>query len=94
MVSTLLMTMLLLGCQAEDPCPAGSMLDSDQGLVVTEEEHPDGWARSNCWECHVAMEIHRTGCTPDVDLDAISDLVDTEGLSSCATCHGDNGGSQ
>lgn len=94
MVITFLLTMALAGCQAEDPCAAGSMLDGDEGLVLTRQEHPEGWDRSDCWECHVAAEIHRTGCTPDVDLDAISDLVDAQGLSSCATCHGDNGGSR
>ena len=33
----------LAGCEA-DPCPRGSMLDSADGLLVTEEEHPTGWA--------------------------------------------------
>ncbi len=89
--TALLALAALCACDAEDPCVDGSMLDSAQGLVVTEAEHPAAWGRQDCWECHVAAEIHRTGCTPDVDLAAIGTQVQAEGTASCASCHGPMG---
>lgn len=82
---------LLLGCQATDPCPDVAMIDGPEGLVLTADEHGIGWGIEDCWQCHQAQTLHRTGCTPDVDLQAIQDQVEAEGLASCATCHGDNG---
>ncbi len=82
---------LLGGCQPDDPCAGGSMLDSPGGLVVTAAEHPAAWGRPDCFECHIATELHRTGCTPDVDLADIQARVSAEGTAACAACHGDMG---
>jgi hypothetical protein len=82
--------LLLLGC-GQDPCPDGSMIDGDEGLVVTQEEHGAAWAEPQCDACHAFGTLHRTGCTPDVDLEAIQAQVQDQGLESCAVCHGDNG---
>lgn len=88
----LLWALLLLGACAEaDPCPRGSMLESDGGLIVTEAEHPTGWAEASCASCHALTTLHRVGCTPDVDLDAITAIVDEQGDEACSSCHGDNG---
>lgn len=83
---------LLLGCTPADPCPETSMLDGPEGLVLTEEEHGIGWGEAECWQCHQVETLHRTGCTPDVDLEAVQEQVEAEGLASCVACHGDNGG--
>lgn len=91
MVSRLLLLSLLLAGCGPDPCPNGSMLDGAEGLVVTEAEHAAGWSQAACFDCHAAVTLHRTGCTPDVDLEAIQDQVDEVGEAGCATCHGDNG---
>ncbi|MFH1463721.1 MAG: hypothetical protein ABIO70_04970 [Pseudomonadota bacterium] len=85
-----LLSLLLVGC-GPDPCPDGSMLDGAEGLVVTAEEHGAGWGQAACFGCHAATALHRTGCTPDVDLEAIQAQVEAEGEAGCATCHGDNG---
>lgn len=82
---------ILLACAVDDPCPPTAMIDGDQGLVVTQDEHGLGWAETDCWQCHQQQTLHRTGCTPDVDLEAIQARVEAEGLASCAACHGDNG---
>ena len=79
-----------LGCEA-DPCPRGSMLESDGALVVTEAEHPTGWGDGACTDCHAVEALHRGACTPDVDLDAVAVIVEEEGVEGCAQCHGDNG---
>lgn len=81
---------VLWGCAA-DPCGDSGMLASDQGLIVTEQEHPTGWGQAECAACHAFAALHRQGCTQEVDLAAVRAIVDAEGTSSCAGCHGDNG---
>lgn len=81
----------LPACGPVEPCADGSMLESPDGLGLTEEEHALGWGDAECWHCHAEASIHRLGCTPGVDLQAVQERVRTEGLSSCASCHGDNG---
>lgn len=83
--------LLLLWACDEDPCPRGSMLDSVGGLTVTEIEHPTGWGLDGCDDCHALTQIHRLGCTEEVDLVEVRDEVELDGLESCASCHGDNG---
>lgn len=83
----LVLVLLCVGCE-EDPCPRGSMLDSDGGLIVTEAEHPTGWGVETCSECHAEDVLHRRGCTA-VDLQDVRDDVD-DGVP-CSYCHGNNG---
>ncbi len=83
----------LLGasCADQDPCPEVQMTDGEQGLVVTEAEHGAAWGQDTCGACHVTAVLHRTGCVADVDLEAVRAIVDAEGETACASCHGDNG---
>lgn len=73
----------------------GNLLESPGGLLVLEEEHPDGWGRPDCFVCHENRNIHnvnRTGLPDDViDLPNVRAIVATQGEASCALCHGDNG---
>ncbi|MCK6503749.1 hypothetical protein L6R53_10175 [Myxococcota bacterium] len=85
---------LLWACQARDVCEGGSMLDSEEGLVVTQAEHGAGWGQEDCFACHAEAVLHRTGCTPDVDLARLQEQVEAQGLASCARCHGENGGEE
>ena len=85
----------LLSCVSSDDegQDFGNLFDSSEGTVLTQEEHPDGWGRSDCFFCHPIYEIHRvdrtgTGVLPLKD---IQKLVEEEGLDSCPLCHGDNG---
>lgn len=88
--------------QSED---YGNLLNSPGGLIVLEEEHLTGWARSDCFACHNVLNMHtvnRTGL-PDcrtlppppstgcVDLYEIQEIIDNVGQDSCMQCHGDNG---
>ena len=86
-----LLWVVLAGCGPEDDCPEGSMLAGEDGLIVVQNEHPEGWGEPACFSCHAAAVVHRTGCTPGVDLSAVREEVDAGGLSSCAACHGNNG---
>lgn len=81
----------LAACGPVQPCADGSMLESPDGLGLTEAEHPEGWGDAECWHCHAEASIHRLGCTPGVDLQAVQQEVREQGLTSCATCHGGNG---
>jgi hypothetical protein len=73
----------------------GNLLASPGGLVVLEQEHPTGWMRPDCFSCHNVNNMHQVNRTglPDaeVDLPGIRAIIQNQGESSCAQCHGDNG---
>ena len=83
--------MLLLLAACDDPCDRGPMTDSPEGLVVTIEEHPTGWARSECFQCHAQGAMHQNACVEGVDYDILREQVAENGTSECRSCHGDNG---
>ena len=87
-VLALLATVLLAAC---DVCPEVPMTEGAEGLVITPDEHPDGWGEHECWACHASEALHRRGCSGGVDLVMVREQVDDEGLDSCSDCHGDNG---
>jgi hypothetical protein len=88
--------------QSED---YGNILNSPEGLVLVESEHPTGWGRPECFACHEVRNIHtvnRTGlpdcpATPPatpvacLNLAAVRSLVSDQGEASCMLCHGANG---
>ncbi|MDA2919934.1 hypothetical protein MYX76_10645 [Desulfobacterota bacterium AH_259_B03_O07] len=91
----LLLVLSIMSCVGEDNegQDFGDIFDSDEGLILTEEEHPDGWGRSECFVCHPIFDIHQVdrsgiGILP---LEEIQEFVVEEGLPSCPICHGDNG---
>jgi hypothetical protein len=89
-VRRLALLVVLNGC-ADPDCPRGSMVASPGGLVVTPSEHPTGWGGAACEECHAFDALHLAGCTPEVDLVEAQERVASDGVDSCAPCHGDNG---
>jgi hypothetical protein len=97
-VAALLLAAAFAGCGedgAEAPENYGNLLASPGGLVVLEEEHPDGWRRPDCFVCHEIRNIHtvnRTGLPDDeIDLPGVQAIVQAGGQASCPQCHGDNG---
>ncbi|OGE23802.1 MAG: hypothetical protein A3J42_04530 [Candidatus Dadabacteria bacterium RIFCSPHIGHO2_12_FULL_53_21] len=71
----------------------GNIFDGVEGLILTEEEHPDGWGREDCFACHPLEVIHqedRSGLGVLL-LEDIREFTEQEGLASCPICHGDNG---
>lgn len=86
---------LLVSCVGEDNegQDFGNIFNSTEGLILTEEDHPSGWMREDCFVCHPLEVIHqvdRSG-TGSVPIDEIQEFVLMEGLASCPICHGDNG---
>lgn len=88
----------LLGCGSgnNEGQDLGNIFDSPGGLVLTEQEHPDGWGRSDCFACHPLKEIHQKNRTGqgELPLTDIRALVEKDGLNACPICHGDNGVTQ
>ena len=71
----------------------GNIFAGVEGLILTEEEHPDGWGREDCFACHPLEVIHqedRSGLGVLL-LEDIREFTEQEGLASCPICHGDNG---
>ncbi len=95
LTGVLLFSCFLLSCGGSafnDGEDYGNLLDSPEGLIVTEEEHVGGWEREDCTMCHNLENIHlvnRTGIP--IDIEAIHEEALEDGLASCAPCHGTNG---
>ncbi len=87
----------LAGCgSGNDAQDLGNVFDSPEGLVLTRQEHPDGWGRSDCFGCHPLNAIHQENRTGqgELPLEDIQKLVEEDGLNACPICHGDNGVTQ
>jgi len=71
----------------------GNIFESSEGLILTEEDHPSGWGREDCFICHPLSEIHQEDRTElgILPLEDIREFVNQEGPESCVICHGDNG---
>ena len=94
-----LVFMLLVGACGSDRGPQsenyGNLLVSPAGLVLVQDEHPTGWGRPDCFQCHEIRNIHtvnRTGL-PDssADLAGVRAIVNDQQEASCPQCHGTNG---
>jgi len=92
----LLISIIISSCVSEDNDGGqdwGNILAGVEGLQLTEEDHPDGWGRQECFVCHPLEVIHqedRSGIGVLL-LQDIRDFTVQEGLASCPICHGDNG---
>lgn len=85
-----LLLLALFACGSDDPCAGRRDLsDSPAGLDLTAEEHPDGWGRADCFQCHQRWTIHTTSCIEGVQLDTAA-FADAD-EASCVACHGANG---
>jgi hypothetical protein len=94
----IILTLFFASCVSEDNKGQdwGNILAGVSGLQLTEEEHPDGWMRKDCFGCHPLEVIHqedRTGLGVLL-LKDIREFTQQEGLSSCSICHGDNGNTE
>lgn len=70
----------------------GDLLQSPEGLTLTEEEHEIGWGRSDCTSCHNLENIHLVNRTTlPIDIDAVRQQALEDGEEGCAICHGTNG---
>lgn len=80
----------LLACGSSDPCADKVDLShTDAGLALTEVEHPAGWTRTECFQCHQKWEIHADVCIDGVAFSQSDIPVDAP--EDCVQCHGWNG---
>lgn len=91
----LILTLIfLLSCGGENGGEYyGDLYSSPEAFTLTESEHAGGWGRSNCFMCHNIENIHlkNNSSFSGVDINEVRELTITQGESSCASCHGDNG---
>ena len=95
LVLLLLLLTFLSSCVSEEDEGQdwGNILAGVEGLILTEEDHPDGWGRQECFVCHpleVIQQEDRSGIGVLL-LEDIREFTVQEGLASCPICHGDNG---
>lgn len=92
---SLILSFLLFACggsEFDEGEDYGDLLDTEEGLILTEEEHVGAWGRSDCTLCHNLENIHLTNRTDvPLDIEAIHDQAIAEGVAGCADCHGTNG---
>jgi hypothetical protein len=85
-----LLLVLAAGCADDLPCAdRRDLLQSEAGLVLTREEHAQGWGRTDCAQCHPAWTFHTEDCLTDVTVDF--QAIDAEFPEDCVACHGANG---
>lgn len=91
----IILAMILLACGTDNTLGGedhGNLATSDEGITLTQDEHPIGWGEADCFFCHNMENIHQTDRTgTGLNLEGIRELTQDEGLASCATCHGTNG---
>lgn len=86
-----LATFCLAGCGEEADFVRENQPDTSMEIILTEDNHPEGWGLSACLLCHPVWLIHLTTEDPDVDLEEIREVVEEVGEASCMFCHGSNG---
>lgn len=85
-----MMLLFLVGCDVERDYEDYN-IRSDDDLILTELNHPHGFRQNRCFYCHVKANIHQVDRYGSALFDTAKYIVDTEGLSGCFICHGDNG---
>jgi len=92
-VMTTLCLLLTASCGSEVTSGEdyGDLMSSPSGLALSAHEHKHGWGKTDCTSCHVLSNIHISTSEQGYDMEAVRAEVESEGLSSCSTCHGDNG---
>jgi hypothetical protein len=93
-VPIILLSLLSCGEAGEDEGQDfGNLFDGPSGIILSRDEHEEGWGRSACLSCHPVEEIHRVDRTGSgvLPLKDIREFVARAGLESCPVCHGDNG---
>lgn len=85
-----LLTLALLGCGVERQYEDYKFVTTDD-KTLSQQNHPHGFKQTQCFYCHVKENIHQIDRINDPLFPLAKDLVESQGLSSCSICHGDNG---
>lgn len=85
---------MLFGCGSSEVSEGenyGDLLNTAQGLTLTQGEHTIGWGNTQCTLCHNLENIHLVDRTGVTDIKAVYNRAINEGISGCSVCHGNNG---
>lgn len=88
--SSLLMIFVLNSCAAERQTENYTFAGSNP-LTLTSSNHPHGFEKSSCFQCHLPQNIHQVDHLKDPSFSMANSYVEQKGLSSCSGCHGNNG---
>ncbi len=64
--------------------------------LLTQDRHPYGWQREDCYSCHVDGNVHRYNSLNKSEehmnlARSSKTLYGSDGNIGCTTCHGNNG---
>ena len=97
LASSFLLHLSACGNSATTSEDYGDLMASPSGLTLVESEHVYGWGKSDCTLCHHLNNIHLNQSASGynesglVYMPDVRDIVSSDGISSCSTCHGTNG---
>jgi len=60
-------------------------------LNLTQQNHPHGYGRADCYRCHVQNNIHLKDWTSDQSVGWLLPIARESKESECKTCHDTNG---
>ncbi|HLE00250.1 MAG TPA: hypothetical protein VJB59_08325 [Bdellovibrionota bacterium] len=81
----------LAGCSIDRQYERYPNLTKLEDITLTEDNHPHGYGRSDCFSCHVSVNIHRVDYVQSGLLNTAQRLTETYGIDSCRGCHQSNG---
>lgn len=86
----LFMIFVLNSCAAERQTESYPFTDPNP-LILTSTNHPHGYEKASCFQCHLPQNIHQEDRLKDPSFPMANSYVEQKGLSSCSGCHGTNG---
>ena len=89
----LLIYLMAISCAAERQTE-NYKFDSVNPLTLTVANHPHGYGKTSCFNCHLPQNIHQEDRLKDPSFALANPYVIQKGLTSCSGCHGSNGADQ
>lgn len=89
-LSCLFYVLILLGCAAERQTEKYDY-ENVNPLTLTINNHPHGFGKESCFNCHLPQNIHQVNRLNDPSFSLAPVYVREKGITSCSGCHGTNG---
>ena len=77
----------ILGCDAKREYE----YYNNSNITLDAQNHPHGFRQRQCFYCHVKSNIHEVDRYGDPFFSSAKETVESDGISGCSLCHGDNG---
>lgn len=87
LIVSILCGYLFTSCGSEKRDFEEYQINSTSDIVLTELNHPHGYSKRECFQCHVIDNIHRDNQSGASTLELARELTRTQGINSCSTCH-------